>query len=73
MKRIVAGFLWFFALWYLGALVASILNVPDVVGPIVGLAAGILVAVDPRNVIWRATPAGQGDHRRLQVSAPRTD
>jgi putative effector of murein hydrolase LrgA (UPF0299 family) len=52
MKRFVAGFLWFFALWYLGAVVASILNVPDVVGPIVGLAAGVLVAVDPRHVIW---------------------
>jgi hypothetical protein len=52
MKRIVAGFLWFFAIWYLGAVVASVVNVPDVVGPIVGLAAGVLVAVDPRHIIW---------------------
>jgi len=57
MKRLVAGVLWFFAMWWLVALVASIVGVPDYVGPIAGLLAGWIVARDPRHSIWRRPSA----------------
>ena len=52
MKRIVATALWGYAFWYLGALLASVFSAPDLFGPILGIAAGGLVAIDPRGLFW---------------------
>ncbi|TAK00724.1 MAG: hypothetical protein EPO36_07590 [Chloroflexota bacterium] len=61
MKRIAAAALWFYAFWYLGSMIAALLGVPDLLGPVLGLAAGVVVGIDPRRLIWvrsnRAAPA----------------
>ncbi len=51
-KRLLATFLWFYAGWYAGAMVAWFLGIHAVLGPILGMAAAALVAFDPRGVIW---------------------
>ena len=51
-KRILATFLWFFAGWYAGAVIAFALGVSPILGPILGVAAAGLIAGDPRGVIW---------------------
>lgn len=56
MKRLVATLLWGYAFWYLGAFLASTFSAPEVFGPIMGIAAGALVGIDPRGLFWaRAT------------------
>lgn len=57
MKRIAVGALWLFSFWYLGSIVAALVGVPDVVGPVLGMAAGAVVVLDPRHVIWKPGPA----------------
>ncbi len=52
VKRVVAALLWFYALWYAGAMLTAFLGVPDLLGPIVGAAAAVLIGFDPRGVIW---------------------
>ena len=52
MKRTVATLLWSYAFWYLGAMLASVFSAPEAFGPIVGIAAGALVAIDPRGLFW---------------------
>ena len=51
-KRAAAALLWFYATWYAGAMVASFLGVSQMLGPILGIAAAAIVAVDPRLIIW---------------------
>ena len=51
-KRIAAGILWFLAAWYFGAWIALFLGVPDVLGPILGIAAAAVFAGDPLGIIW---------------------
>ncbi len=51
-KRLVATFLWFYAGWYAGAMVAWLLGVSPLLGPIIGTAAAALFAGDPRGLIW---------------------
>jgi hypothetical protein len=61
MKRVAATFLWFYAFWYLGSMVAAFVGVPDVIGPVLGLAAGLVVGIDPRGFIWaRPAPGAVG-------------
>ena len=52
MKRTIATALWGYAFWYLGATLASIFSAPEAFGPILGVAAAVLVAVDPRGHLW---------------------
>ena len=52
MKRYLAAALWAYSFWYLGSVIAAILGVPDLIGPVLGPAAGIIVGFDPRGVIW---------------------
>jgi len=59
MKRIAAAALWLFAFWYLGSMISVLVGVPDLLGPVLGLSAGLIVGVDPRRVIWRR-PARAG-------------
>ena len=56
-KRIFATFLWFYAGWYAGAIIAEMLGVSQLLGPIMGTAAAALIAGDPRRIIWTARPA----------------
>ncbi len=51
-KRVLAAFLWFIAGWYAGAMLAVLLGISPVLGPIIGAAAAGLIAGDPRRIIW---------------------
>jgi hypothetical protein len=62
-KRILAAFLWFYAGWYGGALIAEFVGVSPLLGPILGAAAAGLIVGDPRRMIWTSRPASP-------VSAP---
>ena len=53
-KRIAAAFLWFYAGWYAGALIAEFIGVSALLGPIIGAAAAGLIVGDPRRMIWTA-------------------
>ena len=66
-KRILAAFLWFYAGWYGGAMLAEFLGVSSVLGVIIGAAAAALIVGDPRGMIWndraprqRPSPAPDG-------------
>src|SRR4051812_27670013 len=51
-KRALAAVLWFYSCWYLGAMVAHLSGLSEVLGPIFGTAAAAIVAGDPRGLIW---------------------
>ena len=57
-KRAFAALLWFYAFWYAGAMIASMLGVSPALGPILGTAAAAIVAGDPRRMIWSRRQAG---------------
>ena len=52
MKRYIAATLWLYAAWYVGSAISMLMGAPDVLGPVLGLAAGLIVGLDPRHVIW---------------------
>jgi hypothetical protein len=66
-KRALITFLWFYSFWYLGNTIALYLGLPDILGPILGIAAGTLVAIDPRRIIWTV-----GSSRDAESTAPTT-
>jgi hypothetical protein len=51
-RRILAIFLWFYAWWYAGAIVADVLGVSPMLGPIIGAVAAALFVGDPRHIVW---------------------
>jgi hypothetical protein len=53
MKRTAAAALWLYAFWYLGSMISVLVGVPDLLGPVLGVSAGLIVGIDPRRVIWR--------------------
>lgn len=55
-KRIAAGVLWLFAGWYLGNIAAFFFGISDMLGPILGIAAAVVVAGDPLRRIWPGSP-----------------
>jgi hypothetical protein len=56
-KRIFAAILWFYTGWYAGAMAAELLGVSPFLGPLLGATAAVLIAGDPRRIIWsRAAP-----------------
>jgi hypothetical protein len=55
-KRVLAAFLWFYTGWYAGAMLAELIGVSALLGPIIGVAAAALVVGDPRRIIWTARP-----------------
>jgi hypothetical protein len=69
-KRVAAGFLWLFAGWYLGAFVAWMLGVSDLLGPILGIAAAVLIAGDPLQVIWQPAAELATTRRRTLARLP---
>jgi hypothetical protein len=57
-KRILAAILWFYTGWYAGAMVAELVGISPLLGPILGATAAALIAGDPRRIIWkRPVPA----------------
>lgn len=56
LRRLASSALWGYALWYLGTLISAFLGVPDLLGPILGISGGLIVGVDPRHLLWPATP-----------------
>jgi hypothetical protein len=67
-KRVAATLLWFYSMWYAGAMIATLFGLSPALGPILGTAAAAIVGGDPRNLIWSrpgtsivpsATPAFQ--------------
>ena len=57
--RLLSTILWFFAGWYVANILAAVLGASELVGPIVGIAAGILVGGDPFRVLWTPRSASQ--------------
>jgi hypothetical protein len=55
MKRATTFALWVFSFWYLGSAIALLFGISDAVGPILGLAAGSIIALDPRRMIWTSS------------------
>lgn len=51
-KRILAAFLWFYAGWYAGAMLADVIGISPLFGPLLGAAAAALIVGDPRQIIW---------------------
>jgi hypothetical protein len=58
-RRILAIFMWFYAWWYAGAIVADVFGVSPMLGPIIGAAAAALFVGDPRKVIWSSRSMGR--------------
>ena len=56
-KRVLAAILWFYTGWYAGAMIAELIGVSALLGPIIGAAAAGLIVGDPRRIIWTARPA----------------
>jgi len=54
-KRALAAVLWFYAIWYAGAMIAQVLGLSPALGPILGTAAAAIIAGDPRGIIWTKT------------------
>ena len=52
-KRLLLSVLWFYAFWYLGAVVAGALRISGVLGLVLGLGAAALIWIDPRRILWR--------------------
>jgi hypothetical protein len=63
LKRAIAVFLWLYAGWYAGALIAFFLRLDDILGPIIGVAAAVLFAGDPRRLIWSRRSTSSGPNR----------
>jgi hypothetical protein len=60
-KRVVAAFLWFYTGWYAGAMLADLIGVSALLGPIIGVAAAGLVVADPRGIIWKRPATTSAD------------
>ena len=57
-KRILAGLLWFGAMWFGYEIVWSLFDTPRMIGPIIAAAVAAFVAIDPAARFWSmpATP-----------------
>ena len=53
-KRVLAAVLWFYAMWYAGAMVATVFGLSPALGPILGTASAAIIAGDPRHIIWKS-------------------
>ena len=60
-KRVLSALLWFFVTWYAWNVVAWMAGFPGVVGPALGLAVGLFVAIDPMHMIWARRPRGTAE------------
>jgi NhaP-type Na+/H+ or K+/H+ antiporter len=68
-KRITAAILWFYAGWFVGAVLAFMLGLSPALAPIVATAAAALVAGDPRRLIWTQRTSS-GPRARIRFAHP---
>jgi hypothetical protein len=66
-KRVFAALIWFYTGWYAGAMIADVVGISPVLGPILGMAVAALIAGDPRGIIW--TPRTPKVRARLEAVA----
>jgi hypothetical protein len=52
-KRVLAAFLWFYAGWYAGAMVAAHTALPEVLGAVAGVGIAAFVGIDPFSLFWK--------------------
>jgi hypothetical protein len=52
--HVIAGVFWFMAIAFGWELALSMVDLPHVIGPLLGAAVGLVVALDPMRVIWPA-------------------
>ncbi len=64
-KRVFAALIWFYTGWYAGAMIADVVGIAPLLGPILGTAVAALIAGDPRGVIW----SPRSDRVRARVEA----
>lgn len=57
LKQAVALALWFLSGWTLGNFLALAAGTPELLGPVLGLAAALFVALGVRRPVWRARAA----------------
>jgi hypothetical protein len=67
-KRVAAFCLWGFTTWYAFAYLAAYFGVPELLGPIVGVAVGSYVALDPRGRIWKPKRAVAPEMSAVEVT-----
>ena len=60
-KRVLAAILWFYAMWYAGAMIAQVFGLSAALGPILGTASAAIIAVDPRHIIWSKSTRTSND------------
>lgn len=70
VKRIAAALLWFFAAWYAWNVLAWVLGLPELAGPVFAAAAAALIAGDPMHRIWSRTKATAEPAALTTVGAP---
>lgn len=51
-KRALAAVLWAATGWYVGSVAAWVLGISPVLSVVVAASAGLMVAGDPRRIIW---------------------
>ena len=73
-KRIASGVLWLLAGWYLGNILAYHAGWNMLFGPVLGIAAAVIVAGDPFGLLWRraAGPSADGTTTRSTVDGAAT-
>jgi hypothetical protein len=72
-KRALAAVLWFYSMWYAGAMIAQVAGLSPALGPILGTAAAAIIAGDPRGIIWARgpkAPAPKTSVKRQPASTP---
>jgi hypothetical protein len=57
MKRLIAGPLWFMAVWYGYELLSLLTGVPRVAGPVIALIVAATVVLDPMHLFWPVRPS----------------
>ena len=68
-KRVFAAFLWFYTGWYAGAILANIVGVSPVLGPMIGAVTAALIVGDPRRIIWKATSSAQSTGKSIAANS----
>jgi len=73
MKRLIASSLWFLSFWFMYELLWSLIGLPRIAGPAIGIVVAATVWVDPLHWFWpaqssRSTP-GMPSSGVLRASA----
>ena len=55
-KRLLATVLWFYATWYGWSILADMVGMPAMLGPVIGLAVAAVIGLDPMHRIWTKQP-----------------